>query len=108
MRPYGVLERLGYAATFCAFVQFAQKGVTIWNTPLLLFFNNATIKYKNIKNAQKLINILSICLEKLQSPVFSQYAVSGQTQTGIVIHLRQHRMIHADCRASAVDYAALP
>lgn len=47
-------------------------------------------------------------LQKRQCPVFSQYAVSGQTEIGSVKYLRQHRMIHADCRASAVDYAALP
>ncbi len=42
-------------------------------------------------------------------PGIFRYAVSGQTQTGIVITLRQYRMIQCGLqRASAVGYAALP
>ena len=45
-------------------------------------------------------------------PVIVKYAVSGQTQIGSIIYLRQHRMIHRQkCglqMANAVSYAVLP
>ena len=52
---------------------------------------------------------LFVWLYKCQYPVF--FKIRGQRadpNKQCYKFLRQHRMIHADCRASAVDYAALP
>ena len=51
---------------------------------------------------------LFICSAPSADARYHPYTVSGQTRISSVKYLRQHRMIHADCGASAVGYAALP
>ena len=87
---------------------------------LLGLYGTDEFKVESYCRADRLVIILNLCFRPKLSTFHSQLSSSKVPMSGMehtrsagrpksaTLYLRQHRMIHADCKASAVGYAALP